>query len=75
MFFLQNTKVGFWMIGGLLSVFWGFVFSLFAYDISGKDEIWTYVVWGLGTALMIGLHLRARARNQETDTTVYVVKR
>lgn len=62
LFFLQNTKVGFWIIGGLLSLFWGLIFSSMAYEFSGKDMIWTYVVFGLGTLLMIGLHLRARGR-------------
>jgi len=60
LFFLQNTKVGFWIIGGILSLFWGFVFSIFAYDISGKDMVWTYVVLGMGTLLMLGLHIHAR---------------
>jgi len=62
LFFLQNTTVGFWIIGGLLSILWGFIFSIFAYDISGKDMIWTYVIFGVGTFLMILLHLRARKK-------------
>jgi len=65
LFFLQHTKVGFWIIGGLLSLFWGFVFSIFAYDISGKDMIWTYVVLGLGTLLMLCLHIHARNKTDE----------
>ena len=60
LFFLQHTSVGFWIIGGLLSLFWGFVFCTLAYEVSGKDMIWTYVVLGLGTLLMVGLHLHAR---------------
>lgn len=62
LFFLQNTKVGFWIIGSLLSLLWACIFALLAYDISGKDMIWTYVVLGLGAALMFWLHLRARKR-------------
>lgn len=60
LYFLQNTKVGFWIIGSLLSLAWGFIFSTMAYEFSGKDMIWTYVVFGLGTLLMIGLHIHAR---------------
>ena len=60
LFFLQHTAVGFWIIGGLLSLLWGFIFGFFAYDISGGDMIWFYVVMGLGALLMIGLHLHAR---------------
>jgi len=65
LYFLQNTKVGFWIIGGLLSLFWAFIFSFMAYDISGKDMVWTYVVFGLGILLMIGLHINAKRRNEE----------
>lgn len=65
LYFLQNTKVGFWIIGGLLSLFWGLVFSSMAWEFSGKDMIWTYVVFGLGTLLMIGLHINAKRRNEE----------
>lgn len=63
MYLLQRTKVGFWIIGGLLSVFWGLVFSLMAWEFSGKDMVWTYVVLGLGIILMMGLHIHARRRN------------
>lgn len=57
--FLQTTRFGFWIIGGLLSAFWAFVFAFLAWDITGKDMIWFYVVMGLGMAVMIGLHKRA----------------
>ncbi len=60
LFWLQNTKVGFWIIGILLSLVWAFVFSFIAYTATGGDMIWTYVVLGLGFVLMIGLHLKAR---------------
>lgn len=63
MYLLQRTKVGFWVIGGLLSVFWGLVFSLMAWEFSGKDMVWTYAVLGLGIVLMMGLHIHARRRN------------
>jgi len=60
LFWLQNTKVGFWIIGVLLSAFWAFVFGFFAYIFAGEDMIWFYVVMGLGFIIMMGLHLKAR---------------
>jgi len=60
LFWLQNTKPGFWIIGVLLSAFWAFVFGFFAYIFAGEDMIWFYVVMGLGFILMMGLHLKAR---------------
>lgn len=60
LFWLQNTKAGFWIIGGLLSAFWAFVFGFFAYIFSGEDMIWLYVIMGLGFIVMMGLHLKAR---------------
>lgn len=60
LFWLQNTKFGFWIIGILLSALWGFIFGFIAYAFTSQDMIWFYVVWGLGTAVMIGLHLKAR---------------
>lgn len=62
--FLQMTKPGFWIIGGLLSVVWGFIFSLFAFSFSGENMIITIVVWIAGTAFMIFQHLRSK-RNLE----------
>jgi len=60
LFWLQNTKVGFWIIGVLLSVFWAFVFGFLAYIFSSEDMVWFYVVMGLGFIVMMGLHLKAR---------------
>ena len=36
--FLQHSKYGFWIIGGLLTLFWSFVFGFIAYTIA-KDMI------------------------------------
>jgi len=66
LFSLQKTKVGFWIICGILSLSWGFIFSTFAYEISNKDMIWTYVIFALGTFMMFGLHIRARRRTART---------
>ena len=60
LYWLQKTKVGFWIIGPLLSAFWALVFGFLAYAFSSSDPIWGYVVTGLGFIVMIGLHLRAR---------------
>ena len=60
LFWLQNTKVGFWIIGLLLSAFWALVFGFLAYAFSSSDPIWGYVVMGLGFIVMVGLHLNAR---------------
>lgn len=57
---LQMTAPGFWIIGGLLSLAWGFIFSLFAFSLSGENMIWTIGVWVAGTAFMIFQHLRSR---------------
>lgn len=59
---IQNTRFGFWIVGGLLSLLWGFIFSIFAYGFTNGDTIWSYVVWGLGTLIMLVLHIKARAR-------------
>ena len=60
LFFLQHTRFGFWLIGGLLSAAWAFVFAFLAYVFSGEDMIWFYVIFGLALVLMIWLHLRAK---------------
>ena len=60
LFFLQNTKVGFWIIGAIMSLAWGLIFASMAWEFTGKDMIWTYTVFGLATIIMIGLHLKAR---------------
>ena len=48
------------LIGGGLSIVWGFIFATMAYEFSGKDMVWTYVVWALGAVMVFALHLRAR---------------
>lgn len=60
LFWLQNTRFGFWIIGLLLSALWGFIFGFIVYIFTSQDMIWFYVIWGLGTLIMIGLHLKAR---------------
>jgi len=67
LFWLQNTKVGFWIIGILLSAFWAFVFGFLAYEFSSSDPIWCIVVMGLGFVVMMGLHLKARKKQTQYD--------
>jgi hypothetical protein len=57
---LQRTKVGFWIIGVLLSVWWALVFGMVAYIFTSSDVIWFYVVMGLGFVVVMRLHLIAR---------------
>ena len=59
MFLLQRTKFGFWIIGGLLTVFWSFIFATITYLFS-EDSTWAYVIWGLSAAFVAGLHLYAK---------------
>ena len=59
LFMLQNTTVGFWIIGVLMSAFWALMFGVIANSIT-KDVIWDFVVMGLGFIFMLILHLRAR---------------
>ena len=58
---LMKTKIGFWLIGGIMSLVWGLLVAVFVYDGTGKDMIWTYVSWGLAAIVVLGLHLRAKA--------------
>ena len=60
LFWVQNTRFGFWIVGGLLSLLWAFFFSVIAYSATHKDMIWTYVVLGLCFIIMMLLHLKAR---------------
>lgn len=60
LFWLQNTRVGFWIIGGLLSLVYAAVFGLLAYWLAHDDPIWGWVVFGLSFLIMGGLHLHAR---------------
>ena len=60
LFWVQNTRYGFWIVGGFLSLLWALFFSVIAYSATNKDMIWTYVVMGMGFVVMMLLHLKAR---------------
>ena len=57
---LQNTSIGFWLVGGLLTLIYAAVFGLLAYFISEHDPIWGRVIFGLVFLVVGALHLRAR---------------
>lgn len=57
--FLQSTAVGFWIIGVILSVAWGFVIAVFVYMFT-HDMIWFYVSWLLGFAVMLMAYIHSR---------------
>lgn len=60
LFWLQSTRVGFWIIGGLLSLVYAVFFGLLAFAISNGDPVWGIVVLVLAFFIIGGLHLRAR---------------
>lgn len=60
LFWLQNTSVGFWIVGGLLTLLYAAVIGLLVYLISERDAIWGWVVFGLVFLVIGGLHLHAR---------------
>lgn len=57
---LQNTSIGFWLVGGLLTLIYAAVFGLLAYFISEHDPIWDWVIFALVFLVVGALHLRAR---------------
>lgn len=57
---LQNTSIGFWLVGGLLTLFYAAIFGIFAFLITEQDAIWGWVTFGLTFLVIGGLHLYAR---------------
>jgi hypothetical protein len=62
LYFLQTTSVGFWIVGGLYSVAWGFIVCLVVFSASGKNMAYTYIGWAIGALAFLGLHLIAKGR-------------
>lgn len=60
LFWLQHTGVGFWTIGGMMSLLWSAAFGVLAYFISEHDPIWGWVVFSLAAVIMASLHFKAR---------------
>lgn len=59
-YFLQTTKVGFWIFAVLFSLVWAFALSLIAFLFATQDMIWIYVVFFLSFIINIGSHIRSR---------------
>ena len=57
---LQNTSIGFWLVGGLLTLIYAAVFGLLSYFISEHDPVWGWVIFGLVFLVVGMLHLSAR---------------
>lgn len=55
---LQNTTVGFWVIGTVCTLFWSIIFGCF-----GPDRIWQVVIFGLSFIILFGLRIYAREQN------------
>lgn len=55
-----GTSIGFWLVGGLLTLIYAAVFGLLAYFISEHDPIWGWVIFALVFLVVGALHLRAR---------------
>ena len=57
---LQRTSVGFWVIGGLLTLIYAAVAGLLACLLTEKDLVWGWVTFGIVFLVIGGLHLHAR---------------
>lgn len=65
LFILMNSKIGFWLIGGLMSLLWGLLVAVIVFSSTGRDMIWTYVSWGLTTLVAFALHYNAKRKMVE----------
>lgn len=60
-YFLQTTKVGFWIFAVLFSIVWAFLTALILrIFIESMDMVWFWVVFGISFFINIGSHLRSR---------------
>jgi hypothetical protein len=62
--FLMKTKVGFWLIGGAMSLVWGVIAAVVAYIGAGGDMVWTYVSFGLAVFVVFSLHYKAKGKTR-----------
>ncbi len=67
---LHTFKITFWIIGIAFSIFWAWAFGMLAYEASGYDPIWGWVIGGLSFAMMIGLHLKSREDMPTIDESI-----
>lgn len=54
---LQTWKIGVWIVGGAMCIFWSLVFSNLAMDLSENDLIWGTVIFNLSFIGMVMLHI------------------
>jgi len=64
LYYLQTKSIGFWIVGGLYSLMWGFIVGLVVYSATGENMLWTYIAWAIGALVFLGLHLVARSRQE-----------
>jgi hypothetical protein len=62
LFYLMNTKIGFWLIGGLMSLLWGLLVTVFVFSGTGKDMVWTYASWAVASLIVFALHFKAKSK-------------
>ena len=62
LYILQNTSVGFWVVGGLFSAAWALLVALIVYEASGYDKGYAYMSLAIGAVAFMGLHLFARSK-------------
>lgn len=60
--FLMKTKVGFWLIGGAMSLVWGVIAAVVVNLGTGGDMVWTYVSFGLAVFVVFALHYKAKGK-------------
>lgn len=65
-FLIWNTKVGFWLLSILFSVGWGFLAGSITHAITEGDMIWTVFVGVVSLVIVIGLHITAKPRPQDS---------
>lgn len=68
-YFIQTTKVGFWIFAVLFSTVWAFMTAvLLRLFITSMDMVWFWVVFGISFIINIGSHLRSRDETEYSFT-------
>ena len=65
-YFIQTTKVGFWIFAVIFSAAWAFVSVLILYAFVTKDMVWFWVIFGVSFLINIGSHNRSREYTSAT---------
>lgn len=64
---LQMTNVGFWVIGGLFTLFYSTVAGIMSYLHTGGDIVWIIVTFCISFFIIACLHLLAREDLNDTN--------